>query len=181
MNIRGSRRSCDSAGTGAARPGQQQRRKPTMLAIEPLLFVYGTLRDPDVLAAVLGRPYDMAGAAIARLSGHRVVFFPGRTYPALVAAAGRDAEGLALAALTPTDFAMLDAFEGDEYRRSGASVIVNGLAVQADVYFPRQPIGAAAAEWSFDTWVAKHKAEFLTAERENLVQQRARLTAQTTL
>ncbi|MDB5563110.1 MAG: gamma-glutamylcyclotransferase [Hyphomicrobiales bacterium] len=147
-----------------------------MPATQPLLFVYGTLRDPDVLAAVLGRPYDMAGVAIARLPGHRVVFFPGRTYPALIAAAGQEAEGLALASLTLADLAMLDAFEGDEYRRTTASVIVNGIGGEADVYFPRQAIGDAAAEWSFAAWVARHKADFLSVERENVIQLRARLT-----
>jgi gamma-glutamylcyclotransferase (GGCT)/AIG2-like uncharacterized protein YtfP len=145
---------------------------------QALLFVYGTLRDADVLVAVLGHPYEMAGAAAAQLPGHRVVFFPGRTYPALIAAAGNQAEGLVLAALTPSDMVLLDAFEGDEYRRTAVSVIVNGLVAEADVYFPGQPIGDTP-DWSFASWVANHKANFLTAERENIIELRARLTART--
>ena len=46
-----------------------------------MLFVYGTLRDPDVLGAVLGRPATGLNAAAP---GYAVVNYPGRVYPALL-------------------------------------------------------------------------------------------------
>ena len=51
------------------------------------LFVYGTLRDPDVLAAVLGHPHLLHQAAEA--NGYAALHYPGRSYPALVASPGQ--------------------------------------------------------------------------------------------
>ena len=58
------------------------------------LFVYGTLRDPDLLAAVLGRKLRPGGQHMARAPGFRAVHYPGRIYPALIRVPGAAAEGL---------------------------------------------------------------------------------------
>ena len=59
-----------------------------------MLFVYGTLRDPQLLSAVLGRPATGLNAAAP---GYAAVHYPGRIYPALVrrpgSAAAFTAEG----------------------------------------------------------------------------------------
>jgi hypothetical protein len=59
------------------------------------LFVYGTLRDPDLLAAVLGRKLRPAGQHVARAPGFRAIYYPGRIYPALIREPGAAAERLA--------------------------------------------------------------------------------------
>lgn len=76
------------------------------------LFVYGTLMFGDIVEALLYRRPVLAPAAVA---GWRVARLPGRVYPGLVPAAGRQAEGLLLPGLSAAEWAMLDDFEGDEY------------------------------------------------------------------
>ena len=80
------------------------------------LFAYGTLRDPDVLARVLGHPAP-AAAAPAVAPDCQVVFFPCRTYQALRQSPGAGAPGTLIEGLSDVDLLALDAFEGDEYRR----------------------------------------------------------------
>jgi gamma-glutamylcyclotransferase (GGCT)/AIG2-like uncharacterized protein YtfP len=139
------------------------------------LFVYGTLRDRDVLALVLGHA---PGTTLeARAPDCRVVFYPGRSYPALLRGRDGAAEGLLLTDLSEPDFAVLDAFEGDEYVRGPIEIIVNGAPGTVDVYWPIAAIAADAAGWSLADWTARHKAAFLAAETHSVAELRQRLTA----
>jgi len=139
------------------------------------LFVYGTLRDRDVLSRVLGR---VPGTTLeARAPDCRVVYYPGRSYPALVRGEpGVAAEGLLLTDLNAPDFEVLDAFEGDEYVRGPIEIIVNGALGTADVYWPVAAIAADAAGWSLADWTARHKAAFLATETQSVAELRQRLT-----
>ena len=142
----------------------------------PPLFVYGTLRDPDVRRLVLGRPVEPADALPATAPGLAAVFYPGRTYPALVAVPDGAAPGTLLTGLSPADLAVLDAFEGPEYARRPVEVIVNGGPRAADVYWPATGIAADAPRWRLAEWVSRHKAAFLAAETRNLAELRQHLT-----
>jgi gamma-glutamylcyclotransferase (GGCT)/AIG2-like uncharacterized protein YtfP len=135
------------------------------------LFVYGTLRSEELRASVLGHPGDGV-AAIAR--GHRVVFYPGRTYPALISAPGHDAAGVVVAGLTPGDLAQLDIFEGNEYERRSLTVRVDGRLHTAQVYWPLTAIAADAPTWRYEDWLARHAAGMIAAKgaaalREQLI------------
>jgi gamma-glutamylcyclotransferase (GGCT)/AIG2-like uncharacterized protein YtfP len=126
------------------------------------LFVYGTLCDPDIRAAVLGRR-DVE-AVPAALAGHRTVFYPERSYPALVRADRRSAQGLLLTGLTVADMARLDAFEADEYRRQAVGVETGHGPIAAETYMPVVEIGAMAADWTLEDWTLRHKAAMLAGE-----------------
>ena len=130
-----------------------------------LLFVYGTLRDPDLLAAVLARPLNGAAIFPAVAPGHRVVLYPSRTYPALVRAPGANAEGLVLADLTPFELDLLDAYEGAEYRRGRLPVILDEELHEAFAYLPASAIPADAAPWRLTQWQEAHKSRALVSER----------------
>jgi gamma-glutamylcyclotransferase (GGCT)/AIG2-like uncharacterized protein YtfP len=142
----------------------------------PSLFVYGTLRDPDVRTLVLGRPIAPANALPATAPGHAAVFYPGRTYPALIEAPGGAAPGTLLTGLTADDLAVLDAFEGPEYARRPVEIIVSGTPRTADVYWPAIEIVATAPPWHLGAWTSRHKAAFLAAETRNLAELRQHLT-----
>lgn len=131
------------------------------------LFVYGTLRDPDVLTLVLGRK-DLPVPVPAHLPDHRAVRYPGRDYPGIVPQADASAPGLLLWGLSPADLRILDAFEGQEYQRRPARVMVNGQAVPAALYWPMASIAADAEGWSLEAWASEHKAGFLEREAETL-------------
>lgn len=143
-----------------------------------MLFVYGTLQDADVLGAVLGRAVDTAMLRRAWASGYRAVAYPGRVYPALVRADADAAPGLLLEDLSSLDLAVLDAFEGDEYRRESISVLAGGRPLIADAYLPVAAIAADAPAWSLADWTARHKPAVLGRETGTAAALRQRLAAQ---
>lgn len=128
------------------------------------LFAYGTLRDADVRRHVLGAAANGITALPATAFGCRIVAWPPRSYPAIVAASGATAAGLALVAPAADDLIRLDAFEGAEYLRRPIEIIVNGAAAMADVYWPALPVPPSAPAWRLADWRLRHKAAFLAAE-----------------
>ena len=130
------------------------------------LFIYGTLRDPDILAAVLGRNVPPAALQPATAQGYRTVYYPGQVYPALVAAPGDSAAGALLQGLSAGELAALDAYEGDEYRRASLVVQTDIGAGTALAYLPTQAIAPDAPAWTLETWTATHKPIVLTHESE---------------
>jgi len=78
----------------------------------PDLFVYGTLRFPEVLDALLGRVPELSPA---RVEGWRAAALPGRVYPGLVAAPGAVADGLVVHGLDADELELLHAYEDVEY------------------------------------------------------------------
>lgn len=138
-----------------------------------LLFVYGTLRDPDLRYAVLGRP--MHGLE-TRAPGWAAVHYPGRHYPALIRRPGAAATGLALAGLTPFELDLLDAFEGAEYRRGIVPVMIEEELHEAFAYLPAIPV-RDQPDWTLASWQAGQKARVLAAERASADELRMRLIA----
>ena len=141
------------------------------------LFVYGTLRDPDLLAAVLGRPLRAGGQYAARAPGFRAVPYPGRVYPALIRAPGAAAEGLLLLDLSPFERDLLDAFEGGEYRRTPLAALVEEDLFEADAYLPAIAVLNSGPDWSLAHWQAEHKPRVLGAEAASAAEIRSKLIA----
>ena len=140
------------------------------------LFVYGTLRDGDLRAALLGRDLPASACTPAQACGFGAVHYPQRVYPALVAMPHGNAPGLLLHGLTPIDLAILDAFEGDEYRRDTIDVQAPWGPVPADTYLPRIAIAPDAAPWTLRHWAAHHSPQVLAGERAAAVILRDRFT-----
>jgi hypothetical protein len=141
------------------------------------LFVYGTLCDPDLRAAVLGRTLPPEAVHVARAPGFRAVHYPDRIYPALLRAPGAAAEGLLLLGLTPFERDLLDAFEGDEYRRGPVAAMLEEELHEADAYLPAIAIGADAPDWTLLRWQTEHKSRVLAAETATADELRQRLIA----
>ncbi len=142
-----------------------------------LLFVYGTLRDPDLLAGVLGRSLRNGAMLPAAAPGLVALHYPGRIYPALVRRPGAAAPGLILTDLTPFERDLLDAFEGEEYRRGVIPVMIDEELHEADAYLPVAPVPGDAAPWTLSGWQAAHKTRVLAAECGTADEIRARLIA----
>lgn len=130
------------------------------------LFLYGTLQDPDVLAAVLGRTVADRQLIAATAPDCAAVYLTGRVYPALVSRPGSAAPGLLLVQVSAEDLAALDAFEGDEYRRGPVQAMAATGPVTAEVYWPAMPVAPSAAIWTLDRWTREHKPEVLAHETE---------------
>ncbi len=138
-----------------------------------MLFVYGTLRDPELLGAVLGR--RTSGLA-ATAPGLAAVHYPGRLYPALVRRPGAAAAGLVLTDLTAFEIDLLDAFEGEEYRRGIVPVMIDEALHEAFAYLPATPVGNQP-DWSLEHWQAEHKARVLAGEKASAHELRRKLIA----
>ncbi|HEY0033154.1 MAG TPA: gamma-glutamylcyclotransferase family protein [Devosia sp.] len=82
-----------------------------------MLFAYGTLQDRDILGAVLGRrrrSHHPAGSG--SWFGGDCLSCP--SLSGLVPAPSAATQGMLIGVLSAQDWAALDAFEGDEYRRA---------------------------------------------------------------
>jgi gamma-glutamylcyclotransferase (GGCT)/AIG2-like uncharacterized protein YtfP len=126
-----------------------------------MLFVYGTLRDPELLGAVLGRP---AIGLAATAPGFAAVHYPGRTYPALVRRPGAAAPGLVLTDLSAFEMDLLDAFEGTEYRRAIIPVMIGEELHEAFTFLPAVAVTGQHG-WTLEAWQAEHKARALPGEQ----------------
>ncbi len=142
-----------------------------------MLFAYGTLQDPDILRAVLGRTIPRAARQSAVAHDFAVVYYPGRPYPALIPAPGAQASGMLITGLDAHDVLVLDAFEGDEYRRATLQILCAGATLRADAYFPTQAIRADAVPWSLPEWTLRHKPGVLAGETATASALRERLSA----
>lgn len=141
------------------------------------LFVYGTLCDPELRAAVLGRVLPLEAVHAARAPGFRAVCYPGRIYPALLRTPGAAAAGQLLLGLTAFERDLLDAFEGDEYRRGPIAAMLEEELHEADAYLPVAAIAADAPAWTLQRWQAEHKPRVLATEAATADELRRRLIA----
>ncbi|HEY4201707.1 MAG TPA: gamma-glutamylcyclotransferase family protein [Devosiaceae bacterium] len=142
-----------------------------------LLFVYGTLRDPDLLAGVLARRLNAAAMLPATAPGFRAVHYPARAYPALVRVPGATAEGLVLTDLTPFERDLLDAFEGAEYRPTLIPVMIAEEVHEAFAYLPAIAVPPDAAPWTLEHWRRQHKPRVIAGEHAGADELRQRLIA----
>lgn len=129
------------------------------------LFVYGTLRDPEIREGVLGRALDLNLVKPAAARGWRTVYYGDALYPALVQDTGTIAPGLLLSGLDGRDRDRLDAFEGDEYRREKVIVICGGMQMDALTYLPSRQIGTRALAWTFENWIRDHRPDVIAHYR----------------
>lgn len=125
------------------------------------VFLYGTLRAPEMLAAVLG--HTAAETAPDTLPGYKVVWNADKSDPVLVQATDAEAQGLVLDA-SPADIVRLDWFEGAfGYDRT----VVELSDGPAHVY--TTPHGEASGEaWTLEAWLEQDAALELDAVIETM-------------
>ena len=130
------------------------------------LFVYGTLRDPDLRRAVLQR-LDVPGAVVpATLAGFRAAYLPGRTYPGLVRSRRHSTPGALIFGLTRADQEALAAYEGPEYCLLRLHARISGKLIRVDIYLTWERPSALAPHWCLVRWRHEHKAKTLESVLE---------------
>ncbi len=90
-------------------------------ASENVLFVYGTLIDPDVQRAVIGRKVELEAQAVRGYSKRRIIL-DGKSYPILVPTSEAVTEGFVMR-LTTMELAQVDAYESEAYRRTRLTLL----------------------------------------------------------
>jgi len=105
------------------------------------LFCYGTLRDPRVIGALLGR---VPPSRPAVLPGHRRGLLAQRPWAGVAPAAGSAVAGTLYAGLTEGELRHLDRYEGADYRRAAIRLTVGATTRRGWIYLPRRPLAAGA-------------------------------------
>ena len=131
------------------------------------LFVYGSMRDEDVRALVLGRDPPAIRTEPAWMPGVAAVRVPGESYPYLVSSDGASAPGELVHGLGEEGLDRILFFEGDEYGFTESVVERAGGQRVAAMHFggvaiPEGPI----VPWSLERWQAREKPRFLSMTRE---------------
>ena len=136
-----------------------------MAAAHRSCFFYGTLIDPDVRAAVLGRLGDRAPAIPDTLAGWQAVGVRGRVYPVIVPASSESVTGIRVtfaAAAARRAMDRLVAFEGAEYSLRTVRLV---SGEDAFVFTGSAVCRPDGRPWSFADWRRRHKRGFLAGMR----------------
>jgi hypothetical protein len=150
-------------GAGAAFVLQARRtRKPQM---KKPFFFFGSLRDPDILSAVLGR--DLAGLTVkpARLPDHKIERAAGYSFPMLTPKPGANALGSLTWGLTPEDEARIAYFEDSEYACTTIDVACDGGLVAAQVYVASAKLASSGENWDLAQFQAQDRPLLLAVTR----------------
>jgi len=100
------------------------------------LFVYGTLKQEDLLRRLLGK---VPPAVDASLNHYRRYRLRGRAYPGIRYRHHDHVDGRLLSGLSATQLQALDRYEGSEYRRTRVRVKTPTGKLPAWVYVLRRP------------------------------------------
>jgi len=128
------------------------------------IFLFGALRDPDLLGVVLARPVDPLLREPATVQDHAALSL--EDVPVLVAAPGRQAQGVLLHRPTEADAARLAYFAGAGAGFEPVTVATAGGEVAARCCRGGGDAGQPAGDWDFAAWVRTRKAVAVEAARE---------------
>ena len=101
------------------------------------LFVYGTLKDRELIQSLLKRPLGEPNVAIM---SECTTVISNRGYPVLIPSEDSSVEGIVWQGLTDQDFAILDRYEGCHaetpvYQREKRKAVIDGKTEEVWVYF----------------------------------------------
>lgn len=120
------------------------------------VFVFGTLRDTELLKVVLGHLPKMRPAC---LLAARTVFAAGQDFPISIPAGdGEVSEGLLLEGLSAADLVRFDFYElGFGYCRTTAEVTdAEGETVRAEIFRPDGPTLQPGERWDLSEWQQRY-------------------------
>lgn len=109
------------------------------------IFTYGSLMFPEVWQRVVRGNYLSAPAVVL---DHARYALRGETYPGMIAEVGGAVPGVLYFEVDAQDVALLDAFEGVEYRRDRLPArLDSGEAVQVETYIFQLPALLSDQPW----------------------------------
>lgn len=141
------------------------------MALEPRqardLFLFGILRDPDLLSLVAGRPAAELASATATVDGRAVLRPSGNDYPILVAQTGAVTEGLLLVNLETQVFERICFFkEAFGCSLSDIQVRTEAGIRPAKAFIADNPNLSGDGPWQLEVWQRDGRAVMLEAAAE---------------
>jgi len=131
------------------------------------LFFYGTLRDAETLAAVMGPFSDVIDAVEATLADHAVLEVLGEDYPVIAARDGETARGLLVSNLPQGAVERLSYFEDEfDYALEICTVQTPEGPREAEVFFVRGDHLATGGAWDFEAWSRENQSAFVECAYE---------------
>lgn len=127
------------------------------------IFFYGSLRDPEMLETVLGRP---ARPVPAVAEGETALRRPGEDYPILVPSPGQRTEGVLLEDVSEEELARIAFFEEADYALAPITVTTGAGEREALCFRSAVKSDATALPWDFDEWCRTARPAALEATRE---------------
>jgi gamma-glutamylcyclotransferase (GGCT)/AIG2-like uncharacterized protein YtfP len=127
------------------------------------LFCYGTLCLPEIMCQIVGRQVP---AVKASLLNYDCYALRNRHYPAVMHASGANTAGLLYSGLSARELALLDRYEGIEYRRLRVGVTLGDhKQAQAWVYVLRpQYVSRLSAErWNLEEFIRAQAKSYMKA------------------
>jgi hypothetical protein len=127
------------------------------------LFLFGTLRDPDLFRVVFGRPQTALPCRPAHLPGHAAMRVAGGDFPVLVARPECRQPGLLVEGLAPAEIARAVFYESSGYRLAPVRLRVTAAAVTARAFLPTGRLPASSTRWRLAAWQRRHGRRVATA------------------
>ncbi|MEL6211353.1 MAG: gamma-glutamylcyclotransferase family protein, partial [Pseudomonadota bacterium] len=130
------------------------------------IFFFGTLRDPELLAIVLGRALRSGDVRPARAEGVVAWQVAGEAYPMLRIDETRAAEGVLFFPAARDDVEALRFYEEAEYDLLPISVHAGAEAHEALYFGATGKLSAGAGAWDYEGWRHADRAVALAAAAE---------------
>ncbi|MCH9674200.1 MAG: gamma-glutamylcyclotransferase [Gammaproteobacteria bacterium] len=126
------------------------------------VFAYGTLSFPPLMRAVCGQSYRHAPATLHGFARWKV---RGQVYPGAIEREGAAIDGLVYAGVDDLGVRLLDAFEGELYRRCLLQVECEPQGVEAFVYTVDVENAGRLSEapWDPEAFRSAHLARYVRA------------------
>lgn len=142
----------------------------------PRIFLFGTLRDPELLNIVAGRKVAVNTAV---LKHHRIATAHAQSFPILAPDESADATGLLTEPLDAETLARLDYYEAPyDYARVPVNVEAAGQETPAELYRPATEKWQPDADWSLADWQKAHGPLMRDAALE-IMEEMCRVTPKT--
>lgn len=126
------------------------------------LFLFGTLRDAELLSLVAGRPVSELRPQAATAEGRAVLRALDGDYPVLGRQEGAVAEGLILFNVTQEVYERLCFFESAfDYEPADIEVLSGGRSRPVKVFLSKGPTTAGEAAWDLAAWQRDDRALML--------------------
>lgn len=133
-------------------------------------FFYGTLREPEIAREILGRPLSGTSPRPCVLKGFKRVYVAGASYPALIADADCETDGILVKRISPIEASRLSRYEGPGYDVQEMKVCLkDGLEEEALVFVPKPAMKLSTKVWELDVWRRLEKKRFMAGLKRNIL------------